>query len=263
MANELISSTKLPFLKKSAYGNCVMLSPEGTPLCRCNRKKVDWYLSRDLADVVVEDDPFTIKLKFNPKGNGNAGSPYYLASKKNACVVCSRTDFLTKHHVVPRCFRKFFPSRYKDHCSHDIVLMCVRCHNEYEREADQLKIELAEKYGIKFPPPWERDVDLQRAAKLARTLQRYGHRIPRARSDQLRQELDELLVKYAITEEEAAAWYPSDDTEDHFGRLVVERVEQIGDFCRMWREHFVVTTQPEYLPAHWHVDYRPEWETDE
>jgi len=56
-------------LKKPIYENCQILAPDGEILCKCDRKKVEWYLDRDLADLVKED-PLTARLKFEPSGRG-------------------------------------------------------------------------------------------------------------------------------------------------------------------------------------------------
>jgi len=47
------------------YENCKMLAPDGTCLSNCDRKKAQWYVDKDLATVVVEE-PFTVRLKFEP-----------------------------------------------------------------------------------------------------------------------------------------------------------------------------------------------------
>lgn len=103
-----------------------MLDPEGTLLCTCNRKKIDWYLSRNLADLVSEDPP-TIKLKFKPGGNGHATEPFYLSKKENRCVICGSYKEVIRHSVVPHSYRQYFDLKYKSRSSHDIVLVCRKC----------------------------------------------------------------------------------------------------------------------------------------
>jgi len=54
---------------------------------------------------------------------------------------------LTRHHVIPREYRQWFPAHMKRHNSHDIVLMCLPCHNKYElTAAAQFKRELEKLY---------------------------------------------------------------------------------------------------------------------
>ena len=40
--------------KGKIYGNCIMLALDGTMLCRCDEKKINWYLSRGLAELVSD-----------------------------------------------------------------------------------------------------------------------------------------------------------------------------------------------------------------
>ena len=51
--------------KKAVYENCKMLAPDGVCLSNTDRKKANWYVDKNLA-VVVNEDPFTIKLNFEP-----------------------------------------------------------------------------------------------------------------------------------------------------------------------------------------------------
>lgn len=46
----------------------------------------------------------------------------------NRCVVCGATRDYTRYHVVPAAYRKHLPAAIKAHRSHDIVLVCVDCH---------------------------------------------------------------------------------------------------------------------------------------
>ena len=54
---------------------CSPQAPDGTLLCTCSEKKVQWYLERELADLVAEE-PITARLKFEPRGRDN--EDYYL-----------------------------------------------------------------------------------------------------------------------------------------------------------------------------------------
>ena len=35
---------------------------------------------------------------------------------------------LTRHHVVPHCYRRNFPQELKAYCSHDVLPLCHSCH---------------------------------------------------------------------------------------------------------------------------------------
>ena len=51
------------------YGNCRVLSPKGDLMFLSTKKRADWYLTRNLAKL-VENDPPTIQLTFQPNGEG-------------------------------------------------------------------------------------------------------------------------------------------------------------------------------------------------
>jgi hypothetical protein len=38
--------------KKAIYENCRMLAPDGVCLSNCDSKKAQWYVERELADIV-------------------------------------------------------------------------------------------------------------------------------------------------------------------------------------------------------------------
>lgn len=95
--------------KEPLYQNCYLQAPDGETLCTCDRKKAEWYVNKGLAELVM-DDPFTVKLHFEPSGraHGEVGQ-YYTQVKLNQCVVCGSGDKFIKKNVVPREYRKCFP----------------------------------------------------------------------------------------------------------------------------------------------------------
>jgi hypothetical protein len=56
-------------LKRPMYENCIILAPDGEVLCKCDKKKIEWYLERELA-TLIKDEPLTAKLTFEPSGRG-------------------------------------------------------------------------------------------------------------------------------------------------------------------------------------------------
>lgn len=44
------------------------------------------------------------------------------------CVVCGHQGEYLRHSIAPHCYRQHFPQAMKSHLSHDIVLLCVGCH---------------------------------------------------------------------------------------------------------------------------------------
>ena len=65
-----------------------------------------------------------LNIKLN-RPNSNS-EKYYTTEKNNECVVCGSTKSLIRKNVVPREYRKHFPTVMKCHVSHDIVLLCLK-----------------------------------------------------------------------------------------------------------------------------------------
>lgn len=53
---------------------------------------------------------------------------FYSTSRANRCVVCGCEEHYLRYRVVPACYRRCFPTHLKSHRSHDIVLLCLDCH---------------------------------------------------------------------------------------------------------------------------------------
>ena len=103
------TTSNIPARNKPLYHNCYLQAPDGETLCTCDRKKAEWYVSKELGQV-VNNDPFTVRLKFEPSGRalGQVGQ-YYTQVKVNQCVVCGANDKFVRKNVVPREYRKYFP----------------------------------------------------------------------------------------------------------------------------------------------------------
>ncbi|XP_027170056.1 protein RRP6-like 3 [Coffea eugenioides] len=134
--------------KSPVYHNCRIFANDGRLLCYCDRKKLDWYLNRDLARL-VEDDPPAIMLLFEPKGRPeDEGNDFYIQSKKNICVCCGEGNHYLRYRVIPSCYRMHFPEHLKSHRSHDIVLLCVDCHEIAHAATEKYKKQIATDFGI-------------------------------------------------------------------------------------------------------------------
>jgi hypothetical protein len=236
-----------------------MISPEGEEMCRCALKRAKWYIDRGLADVISEDPP-TIKLKFKPHGNGNKGDAFSLAPKHNRCVKCGTEANLTKHHIVPYMYRKFFPLKLKARSAHDVVVICVPCHEEYETEAMHLKKQISIEFTGEDLPVIKMSVDnkiLDKVCRLAKSLLR-KNTIPASRQADMMAEIVEYLGKTPTLEE-------LEELSDSVliacridpGKAIVEDLHASGDFepfIKRWRQHFIDTAKPAFMPEHWSVD---------
>ena len=238
------------------YGNCIITAPDGQPLCRTNETRIQWYVERNLGEIVSEN-PTTLRLRFEPKGRNAADHPYTTAEKRNICVVCGTNKRITRHHVVPIFFRKHFPLEKKDRSSHDVLILCVDCHNKYEEHALDLRKMISEELGI--PPFQVNNVNLNvlRARKAARALLEYRDKMPEDRKDLLLDRLRTFLGKEDVSREDMEFLSDANivvlESGKSFGQVVVEQVD-IDAFIRRWRGHFVSTMSPKFLPAYWGVD---------
>ena len=231
------------------YWNCRILHPDGSLMCYCSGSKINWYLKRGLA-VTLPDDPKSIKLTFEPKGRGNANNPFYLQEKLNICVVCATNKNLTKHHCVPYCFRKHFPDHLKSHTSHDVLLLCRECHNKYEVVADQLKKELSSQYDVQL----QSRLKNQKFLKYAKTLLRNKDSIPQVKINEMMDAIKEHCNKNIITDADLYNLLKNQEKIDVF-KLLVDKLDSIEEFEEMWRQHFIKTMQPKYLPEFWGIGY--------
>ena len=95
------------------YDNIAIFSPANILLCYVNKKKISFYIKKNLVDKI---DDQNYRLTFTPKGLGtiNEGQFAQTPSKRiNQCVVSGTTINLTLHHVVPTYVRRHFPLEEK------------------------------------------------------------------------------------------------------------------------------------------------------
>ena len=130
--------------KKLSLENWKVYHPNGKHMFTCGDSKAYWYLDRTddngipLAEKISE---FEIRLTFEPKGDGYSEKDDFGKSDRLIrCVVSGQEDNLQRHHIVPYCYRTYFPVEYKSKNHHDVVLITDKLHEEYEREANKLKL---------------------------------------------------------------------------------------------------------------------------
>ncbi|XP_010469591.1 PREDICTED: protein RRP6-like 3 isoform X2 [Camelina sativa] len=134
--------------KAPVYHNCRIYANDGRLLCYCDKRKLEWYLNRGLAKL-VEEDPPAIMLLFEPKGRPeDEGNDFYIQTKRNICVGCGEGKHYLRYRIIPSCYRVHFPEHLKSHRSHDIVLLCVDCHEVAHAAAERYKKQIATEFGI-------------------------------------------------------------------------------------------------------------------
>jgi len=240
---------------------------------RCEEKRIRWYLNRNLAEKTSEN-PVTIRLKFTPKGLGNHNRAFGLYEMENRCVNCGSEEYLTRHHVVPFCYRKHFPEKYKNHNCHDVLSLCRECHENYERKADQLKEDLAKTHGVstngivlKYNIVNEiiqhnritiHESHMRKIISNCNLLLRKDLKsIPESRINEVKQEVRNFLGREYTDHDlsEICKMKPTILQKTH-GEVVVGNISDIQSFIEMWRRHFVDNNQCRHMPKNWNIKHR-------
>ncbi|XP_069567773.1 exonuclease 3'-5' domain-containing protein 2 isoform X1 [Brachyistius frenatus] len=257
--------------KSPLYDNCFLHAPDGQPLCTCDKKKAKWYLDKGIG-VLQSEEPFVVRLLFEPSGRPDSQQDYYLTAKENLCVVCGKADSYIRKNIVPHEYRRHFPTEMKDHNSHDILLLCTGCHAASNMHDSFLKQQLADEFaapqGCEEGVRLLEDSDRRRVRSAARALLTAGDGLPEPR----REELQVLIKSFLNTDEEqqltdealqqAAALETRILNEAYVphGLKVVRAHAERGlrglmDLERRWRQHFLTTMQPRHLPPFWSVEH--------
>ncbi|GKT34904.1 hypothetical protein ADUPG1_008169 [Aduncisulcus paluster] len=66
----------------------------------------------------------------------------------NKCAVCGSNESLSRHHVVPYCYRKHFPNSLKEKTSRDVIILCCKHHTEIEDVTEMIRAHIADLSGV-------------------------------------------------------------------------------------------------------------------
>jgi hypothetical protein len=244
--------------KSNIYDSYEMYHKNGSWMCNCSKKKAFWYVNGGLAEWIGENK---FQLKFESGGFGNNGkSDYYKEKMKNECVVCGTNENLTRHHVVPYMFVKYFPLEYKTKNQHDIVVMCHECHAKYELTANDLKrkyakgLEIENSFGNQPLNPFDK---LNKKILSARTaLKRYAEGLA---------VIPDERVKRLISFAEMELFDVEVIENNSWSKLLVDTLvkdHKLHEFMVSWRKHFLEHAKPKNMPKYWDVFHKsnPEYE---
>jgi hypothetical protein len=245
------------FSTKAIYDSFEMFHPDGTFMCFCDKKRAYWYVNRGLASWVDEENG-KFKLFFEPQGKGKSDSIYYTQKIENKCVVCGATHELNKHHVVPYVFRSRFPKELKESNHHDILPICIDCHEEYEEIANEYKKEIVEGLGGSFhQKPSKEETERKKTKSVMVLLSKIKSGevvgIPEERQEKLKALVNDNQHIFFDVKEEVKI--------SHWADLVIGSLnseEDIYSFMVMWRKHFIKEMKPRFLPDNWSVDFKLE-----
>jgi hypothetical protein len=249
----------LPVLSRPHYGNIKMFSDENILMCLTSSHRAENLVRKNKAHY-IDDSKASIKLNYTPKGLGKhsakiteAGQNFFFQERQNICVCCGSEESLTKHHVVPNCFLKFFPLEYKNHVEHDIFLLCVNCHDKYELIATKLKNNFRKQY---IPDPVRTcRSDTAHAYVAAVTLVNHAHKLPEQRIQELKHRIfkmygDTSAEDVIANHKPESKWsLKAADWE-----YVVQGMGNPYQISRFWRQHFLDTMKPRFLPPMWSVE---------
>lgn len=234
------------------YGNFKVISPDEILMFRCDERKAGWYLKRGLA---IQIDETTIKLVFQPKGLGNHNKEFGLTEMSNQCVCCGTTEYLTRHHVVPHEYRKHFPVELKSHNFHDVLSMCVICHESYERKADELKRQLAAQFDAPIGGIVVAKKEIMKLTKLAATILKTDINIPKSRIGEIKTKLKKAFYVKRLTKKkiQQIANLRSVFPKKTHGQIVVSKYQSIQELVELWRTHFIENNTTKFLPKNWNI----------
>lgn len=245
--------------KDDIYHNILVQGADGKPLSRCPAKRANWYIKQGLVDI-IQKEPLIIRLKWNPEIQEAIIHPYDIALKKNRCVVCDEINALTRHHIIPFCFRRYMPLAIKDYSSYDIMPLCVKCHDEYECYASKYKNELIAKHSLvkngKMP---ENELDLYRAKHAVSVLLQHREKIPADKVAKLEDTILKIFPhktsrRIDVSMLEHLFTFSIKKKEQHWAKLVVENEPDLDKFFISWRKHFVDHMKPKFLPPLWDIN---------
>ena len=301
---ELLRNLKKEVSKKSVvnnsickgpiYDSCKMLAPDGQQLCFCDFKKMTWYLERNLAKLISNDPP-VFKLIFEPNARGCVdenlkSSNFYIESRTNCCVICGKTENYLRFHVIPILYRSCFPENLKSHKSHDVVLLCLSCHERARKVYEQKKEEISKRYNVPLNVMSDGKnnyLKLIQFIKKCKVIKKNKNKnLPEIAETKLKKNLKEtfdILMENSqefknFVEKNKIICNKEDDIDDNFlnifcdkfivddknipegkknlhGKLVIEKVKDLKEFIMEWRQFFLDSFQPKFLPKEWSVKH--------
>jgi len=266
--------------------NWKVYHPNGRHMFTCGEKKASWYVDRGLAKLIGKKK---IALTFSPKGNGFEDNEIFGRSIREAkCVVTGIEDNLQRHHIVPYCYRTYFPEEFKSKNHHDVVLINHEIHSQYEQLANGYKDEIARIFNEKTIGEYNIDYTnkLREFGKgnaiilnaIHSIFKTYG-RISRATLIEKIEFISEntgipyktlanfnyiqfykfYLILKVEHEKEIYEFKKENRVLYDHGYHVVQKLDtdkKIMEFVRLWRTHFIETMKPQFMPVGWSIDFR-------
>jgi hypothetical protein len=265
--------------------NWLVFHPNGKHMFTCGEKRMKWYINKGLAEII---DKNKIKLNFIPKGDGFEDNEHFGRNERIVqCVVSGINNNLQRHHIIPYCYRSYFPEEFKSRNHHDVVLINYHIHSKYESKASQFKDDIAKLFNVKTI----KECNYQYCIKLRKIKSKHdaiiseissilkNYDLPKnklvgklnniAKNLNINNEIVEnynyiqLLKLLQLIQKDKIRLIDEFNQKhrleyDH-GYLVVSKLnteDKIEEFVKLWRKHFIETTNPKYMPDGWSLDFR-------
>ncbi|XP_041369595.1 exonuclease 3'-5' domain-containing protein 2-like [Gigantopelta aegis] len=245
--------------------SCQVLAPDGTYLCMCDTCKADWYVQRNLG-CKIKDNPVTIQLKVLPDTDNEDAGVYNLQNGEHHCVVCGQVNCYIKKFLVLQEYRKYFPREKKATRFHNVLLLCPSCYQVSSNHDAILRQLLAHECDSPLDSgagaKTVKDFELQKVIRAAKALKLNKSTIPQHRVQELEQTLMDFYAVPEVSDEllEEALTLQTRVENQHYiahGKKVVYYQKAHGGvsaFETRWRQYFIDTMKPRYLPPFWEVD---------
>jgi hypothetical protein len=226
--------------KNPDYGHYEMQTPSGEKLCHCGQKKAIWYMANNLVELLEAN---IIRLKFEPKF-------ITYDEKETWCVVCGSRQQLTKHHIVPLCYRQYLPVAFK--FNQDVVRCCEPCHRKYENKAWIFHKQISDHYKVHANHLNKNNIIMFKLSNAIKT-----RNIPEQRKKEMLDKL-KLFFPKNTKEEEIIDYALKLDTRSNisYGEQIIKKVKNengIQNFIEGWRMHFLEHANPQFMLESWNI----------
>lgn len=240
-------------LQRPIYSNIPVLGPDGTHLSFTSLRRAQ---QMGTSDPRSSFDGTAVRLAFWPPQfvrNTEQERNYQSQPIPHRCVRCGAGQGITRHHLVPQRYHDCLPRYLKSKNQHDVLPLCLECHNHCESHTaplDAVLLPLLER----TLPGFQRDIP---ETKYRKTLYHSWNQLPEA--VQLRMMALAKVQSY-------------DELRQHIetiqGGRTFQRLRQYPElppkvaesFIRHCREFFL-QFQPKFLPYGWSTTYRFRHET--
>ncbi len=220
-------------------------------------KMAEWYLGfHKIAEVVEANEYGTISII----------RLLFPITAMSRCVVSGLNKRILpkknfdQHHIVPQMYLKWFPKNTD--LKQDIVYIEYKLHRQYEKKSFEFQKQIAKELGLKTFTEYQVELQAEFYSKkvdekkqnvysLANALARHGEKIPEERKNEMRKAVIEHFGYEPSLEflAEAKTQLIKDITS--YGKYVLDKVPDLQEFAERWRQHFLDTMKPNFMPKYW------------